>query len=186
MSILPPLLPLHLSNHRTWNVDESVFHPVKKPARVASDPTFARFRRAAVQSWCSSSPKGRIIYICRTTQHGCPPLSHASSSKNNVAARVVCGCLSPAAPWQGQACRPGLSTRNSGFVLGSFHETGHIRFMLSGMMESVYRHLILPYRLTAPGYGDGMGLDLACGTNCSGFRSRQPLCPPTPWPGRPG
>lgn len=67
-------------------------------------------------------------YLCRTAQHGCQPLSHASSSKNNVAARVVCGCLSPA-PRQGQACRPGLSTRNSGFVLGCCVEITHINFM---------------------------------------------------------
>lgn len=120
-------------------------------------------------------------YTCRTAQHGCQPLSHTSPSKNNVAARVVCGCLSPApGQGQGQACRPGLSTRNFGFVLGCCLETTHINFtyVSSGMMKSLYRYLISPYRLTAPRYGDGMGLDLACGTNYSGFRSRQPLPPP--------
>lgn len=51
-------------------------------------------------------------------------------------------------------------------------------YVSSGMMESLYRYLISPYELTAPRYGDRMGLDLTCGTNYSGFRSRQPLPPP--------
>lgn len=51
-------------------------------------------------------------------------------------------------------------------------------YVSSGIMESLYRYLISPYELTAPRYGDRMGLDLACGTNYSGFRSRQPLPPP--------
>lgn len=119
---------LYLPNRRMLVIDESVFHPIKKiPARnAASDPTL---HGSAEQLRSLGSPKLEgSDYVCRTTQYGCQPLSHASSSKNNVAARVLCGCLVPA-PWQGQACRLGLSTRNFGVVPGCCPGTAHMNFM---------------------------------------------------------
>lgn len=129
---------LYLPNRRMLVIDESVFHPIRRtPAgSMASDPTL-HGSAGQLRSFGSPKLEGRD-YVRRTTQYGCQPLSHASSSKNNVAARVLCGCLVPA-PWQGQACRLGLSTRNFGVVPGCCPGTNYMNSMY--LLESWNRYI---------------------------------------------
>lgn len=92
---------------------------------VASDPT-SHDSVEQVRSLGPPCSRGETTTVesRNTAVNHCP----TQAVQKYVAARVDCGCLSPA-PRQGQACRLGLSTRNFGFVLGCCLETTHISYM---------------------------------------------------------
>ena len=120
---------LYLSNRRPWVVDDSVFHPIKRAqvGSVASDPTLHGSAGQLCRPGPPQVPKGGTTTVepRNTAVNRCP-----TQAPPKIMSRPVSSvdCLSPALR-QGQACRPGLSTRNFGFVLGCCLETTHINFM---------------------------------------------------------
>lgn len=121
------------ANYRTWVIDEFVLYPTKTPhtGGTASHPTFARFRRAALRSWCSPSSAGGAASVepRSTAVHRCPTQAPPKAMSRPVWS--VDGCLSPSL-WQGRASRlPGRGCQLE--TLGSSRDAAALRQTISDL-----------------------------------------------------